>query len=105
MRDSALYKELCKEWRLYVSADKDTIQKYQHLLPVQHNPKLPFIAFQQVILRNKVTTATEEELDAIQEFINAHFQEDVDCCERLWQMLKVNDSQLDIDLERQYISK
>jgi len=63
-RGSALYEELRQAWKLYISADDTTIKKYKHLFS-QHNPKLPFVAFQQVVLKDKIATATEDELSVI----------------------------------------
>lgn len=49
--------------------------------------------------------ATEEELRTIQDFIDTCFQEDTDRRERPWQALKTDDSQSDVDLERQYVNE
>lgn len=104
-QDSTLYKELREAWKLYTSADKATIDKYKHLFPSKHNPKLPFVSFQQVVLKDKITTATEDELNAIQEYIDTRFEEDLSRRERPWKALKVDDSQSDADLERQYVKE
>jgi hypothetical protein len=103
-RGSTLYEDLHKAHKLYISADQATIQEYKHLLP-QHNPKLPFVTFQQTILKDKVAMATEEELSVIQEFIDTRFEEDTNRCERPWQALKIDDSQSELDLERQYVKE
>lgn len=102
---SDLYKELHTAWKLWTSGDEATINSYQHLFPFKHKPNIPFITFQQVIFRDKVSTATEDELDVLQEYIDTCFQEDTNCNKYPWQALKTNDAQLDINLERQYIKK
>lgn len=104
-RDSTLYQELRQEWKLYTSADDATVKKYKHLFPSQHNLKLPFVAFQQVVLKDKITTATEDELSAVQEYIETRFEEDLSRRECPWKALKVDDSQSDADLERQYVKE
>ena len=63
---------------------------------------MPFIAFQQVVLKEKVANATEEELTSIEEYIETRFQEATELCEHPWRALKVDDAQEEIDLERQY---
>jgi len=103
-RDSALYKELHQAWKLYISDDQTTVAAYEHLFP-NHNPKLPFVTFQQAIFKDKITVATEEELNTIQEFINARFEKDVKIRERPWEALKVDDLQTDVDLERSYVKE
>ena len=87
-------------WRLYVATDKATLDKYHHLFPTIHNPQLPFVVFQQVVLKHKVAYATEEELSAVEEFINMHLQEKKDLEKYSWSILKVDESQSEVDLER-----
>jgi hypothetical protein len=62
-------------WKLYIAANEAALDQYHHLFPTLHNPNMPFVAFQQVVLKEKVASATEEELAAIEEFINKHFEE------------------------------
>lgn len=57
------------------------------------------------MLRDKASTATEEELSAIQEFIDSHYEEKVNEVERLWNMLQIDKAQSESDLERQYIGE
>lgn len=102
-RGSALHKELREAWKLYTSADKATIEKYQHLFPANYNPNPRFVTFQQTILREKAATASEEELSAIQEYIDTRFQDDTNLRKNPWEALRVDDTQLDIDLEREYV--
>ena len=104
-RGSPLHKELQAAWRLYIAADEDTLDKYQDLFSKPHRPDMEFVTFQQVVLRDKVASATEEELAAIEEFINTRLEEKKDQDERPWNMLKVDDSQPEIDLQRQYIEE
>ena len=80
-------------------------KKYHHLFPALHNPRLPFVAFQQVVLKHRVAHATKEELSAIEEFISTRLQEKKDTEERPWSILKVDKSQSEVDLERQYIAE
>lgn len=79
--------------------------KYGHLFASPRNTDLPFVTFQQVVLRNKVTTATEEELSAITELINTRFQEDTERRECPWQALKIDGLQSNVELERQYVKE
>jgi len=104
-RGSALYKELHRAWKLYRAADEVTVDAYEHLFPTTHNPKLPFVTFQQAIFKDKITVATEEELNAIQEFIDARFEKDTQLRERPWEALKVDDLQEDVELERNYVKE
>ena len=52
-----------------------------------------------------VTTATEEELSAIREFIDKNYEEKMDQTERPWNALRVDEAQPEADLERQYIEE
>jgi len=101
---SPLYKELRREWKLHKLGDDTTIKKYQHLFPSTHRSKLPFVAFQQTIFRDTVTRITDEELNTLQEFIDARFEEETELRERPWNASKVDEAQSEVDLERQYIS-
>lgn len=66
---------------------------------------MPLTRFQQVVLRHKVTTATEEELNTLREFINTHFKEENGHCKCPWEALRVDDAQPEVDLERQYVNE
>ena len=98
-----LQAELQEAWALYVGGDEATVDKYNHLFPPPHNADLPFVAFQQIVLRDKVASATEEELSAIDEYINTHYEEKKDRHERPWIALKADDVQSEADLEKQYL--
>ena len=100
-----LQAELQEAWALYVGGDEATVDKYNHLFPPPHNANLPFVAFQQIVLRDKVASATEEELSAIDEYINTHYEEKKDQQERPWNALKVDEEQEEDELERQYIAQ
>ena len=104
-RNSALYDELHGAWKLWISGDEATTERFKHLLPAKHNPKLPFVSFQQVVLREKVDTATEEDAASIQEYINTRFQEESERRSRPWQALKIDDSQLELELARCYVQE
>ena len=92
-------------WKSFTNAEEATVEKYKHLFPSNHNPNLPFVAFQQVVLREKTATATVEELNTLHEFIDTRFQEDTDRRERPWEVLRIDDSQSDVDLQRQYVEE
>lgn len=92
-------------WKLYIASDKATLEKYHHLFPARHNPDLQFVTFQQVVLRDKAATATEEELFSIEEFISKHLEKKREQDERPWNVLKVDEAQSEVDLERQYVEE
>lgn len=87
-------------------AGKDNaFNKYRHLFSTHHKPYLPFVAFQQVILKDKVLSASEEELVALDEFASKHQKKLEDHREHPWKVMKVNDSQTEADLERRYVEQ
>lgn len=88
-----------------MSRDEAVVEKYQHLFPANHNPNLPYVAFQQVVLRDKLATATEEELRVIQERIDKRFEKDTALRKRPWGEEEADDVQSNVDLERQYINR
>lgn len=104
-RGTSLHKELVCAWKLYKTGDEDTIATYKHLFPSTPNPKLPFVTFQQAVFKDKIATATEDVLNAIQEYIDTRFEEDTKRRERPWEALKVDDLQEDVDLERRYVKE
>lgn len=104
-KGSPLYKELQSAHKLYVSSHQATLDKYHHLFPARHNPNLPFVAFQQVVLRDKLTTISDEELSALEEFISTHHEEQKNQEERPWNTLKIDEVQSEFDLERQYVEE
>ena len=57
------------------------------------------------MLRDKVSSATEEELSAINEYINTYYEEKKDRHERPWTALKVDDVQSEADLEKEYMTQ
>ena len=102
---SPLHTELRNAWELYKKSDKATLDKYHHLFPALHNPNIQFVTFQQVVLKDRAASATEEELTLIEDFIDTYFQEKKEAEERPWNALKVDESQSEVDLERQYIAE
>lgn len=66
---------------------------------------MPYVTFQQTVFRQTVLTIPEEQRAALEEYINTHLQEETDRRERPWRALKVEDGQLDIDLEREYVKQ
>ena len=104
-KGSPLQKEIQVAWELYVRGDEATLNEYHRLFSPIHNPDLPFVAFQQAVLRDKVAAAMEEELSVIDEYINTHYEEKKDQDERPWNALKVDEGQSEVDLERQYIAE
>jgi len=104
-QDTDLYKDLYAAWKLYSSGDEVTINGYAHLFPSNHNPKLPFVTFQQALLKDKFAMASEEELTAVQEFIDVCLEEDNKLRECPWETLKVDDLQTPVDLQRGYVQK
>ena len=68
--------ELRSAWKLYKSADKDTLDKYQHLFPHDHNPDMRFVTFQQVLLLDKATKLDKDELEDLKHFIDTRYEED-----------------------------
>lgn len=104
-KGSSLYEELQSAHKSYIRSDKAALDKYRHLFPPRHNPNLPFVAFQQAVLRDKLTTISDEELLAIEEFISTHHAEQKDQEERPWNALKIDEVQSEFDLERQYVEE
>ena len=104
-KGSPLREELHAAWKGYIAGDEATLEKYHHLFPAQHNPGLPYVAFQQVVLKHKVATLTEEELSTINEFIDNQFQEAEELREQPWRTSVVDGVQPDTDAERQYIEE
>ena len=92
-------------WESYIRSEKVALDKYHHLFPARHNPNLPFITFQQVILRDRASTFTEEELASAKQFISAQLEEVRVQDECPWKLLKVNKAQSEVNLERRYIKQ
>ena len=55
-----------------------------------------------MVLRDKVSRITEEEQVALRKVIKDRLEAETKQRERLWRALKVDEGQLDVDLERQY---
>ena len=97
--------ELREAWELFTGGDEDTRDKYRHLFPTASHDMLPFVTFQQVILKDRMLSIPEEEMAAVQVFIEKHYQEEIDRREHPWKALKVDDAQLNINLESQYLEE
>jgi hypothetical protein len=91
------------EWRRYAAAEKEAFDKYHHLFTRDHNPRIEFVAFQQIVLKDMISTFSEEEQAAIDRFIDERFQQAKGQEDRPWDALRVNESQLDSDLKKQYL--
>jgi hypothetical protein len=97
--------ELREAWELFTGGDEDTRDKYRHLFPTASHDTLPFVTFQQVILKDRMSSIPKEEMAAVQVFIEKHYQEETDRREHPWIALKVDDAQSNIDLETQYLEE
>ena len=52
-----------------------------------------------------LTTITEDELCQVEEFIEARFEEDNRLRDQPWQAMKVDEAQMDVDLEKEYFAE
>lgn len=104
-RGTKLHEEIRTAWGQYTCGDEATLDKYQHLFAGPHNPRLPFVTFQQTVLKEVVASLPEEEESKVQEYINTRFERDTDVREHPWIALKGDGGQSDLDLERQYIEE
>jgi len=86
-------------------ADDATLKKYHHILPVTHKPNMPFVGFQQIILRDRVSHATKDELEDLQQFIDERFEAETELRERPWTALKVTEAQSEADLAKSYLTQ
>lgn len=100
-----LRQELHAAWKLYIAKDEAALQKYHHLFTAKHNPNLPYVSFQQVVLKDKVTTLTEEELTEVNNFIDDQFREAEELRNKPWRASEVDSAQSEVDLERQYVEE
>jgi hypothetical protein len=105
VRDSPLHTELLNAWKLFVAGDEATDAKHQHLFRTQRTAKLPFVAFQQAVIGERLAGATEAEITALDVYIEQRFQHDVDIREHPWQALKVSDIQSEVELQRQFLEE
>lgn len=104
-KGSLLHEELQAEFDLYIAADEDTLNKYQRLFPSGYNLNLKFLAFQQVILRERISSITAEELSAVDDFISKNYEEQKSLAEHPWEGFRTDEFQTDADLERLYIER
>jgi hypothetical protein len=102
---SELYTELRAAHGRYISGDKLTCDKYKHLFPGAHNPGMLLVTFQQAVLKEIIGSVSEEEVAEIEKYISDRYQKDQDLHERPWVAMRVNDSESDLDLERQYVTE
>ena len=104
-KGSHLHTELRTAWKLYVASDKATVAKYSHLFTAPQEQAMPFVAFQQTVLRERITTIAAEELSEVERYISEHFlkQRELEDCP--WKALEVDGSESQLDLQRQYVEE
>ena len=102
-KDSPLHEELWTAYELYISGDEETVNKYQTLFHSHPTKNLPFVLFQQVVLKNKALLA--EECLAADDFINKHYKDQKRHVECPWDVLKSGKSQTNTNLKRKFIKK
>ena len=66
---------------------------------------MPWVAFQQVVLRDRVSSLTEEELSAVDEFIDEIYEKRANLRRLPWLAKRVNSAQSVFDLEREYVEE
>ena len=64
-----------------------------------------FVTFSQVVLRERVTTATADELAAVEEHISKILEARRDSYKHPWKMLRVDDTETEFDLRRRYVEE
>ena len=112
-KGSSLHTELREEWAAFIKNDEEAVEAYGHLFPNRDSKPIKFIAFQQAVLKQKMPTITEDESHQVKEFIDARFEEFIDACfeednrlrDQPWQAMKVDEAQMDADLEREYFTE
>ena len=77
------------------------IKAYSHLLPNLVLVSIKFITFQQA-LKERMPKISEDERHQVEAFIETCFEEDSNLHDQPWQAMKVDESQMDVDLEKQY---
>lgn len=102
---SEFHSELTQEYTRYISSDPGALAQYQHLFPPKQRRGLPFVTFQQAVIRDRFHTFTDEEKTAVDEFIDQRLKEETDLHQHPWRALRADDAQSDADLERQYVKE
>lgn len=102
-KGTALHEELREAYRLYIAGDEEALKKYQPLFRSHPTKELPFVSFQQVVLKHKGLSA--EELSAVNDFIDKRLEDRKTSAERPWDALKTDESQTNTELKRKFIEK
>jgi hypothetical protein len=103
-KGTALHTEQKAAWKRYIASDKAALDKYGYLFPPNHDHNMNFVVFQQALLRDYVANmATEEELAEVEEFIEKQLKEKQKLEKNPWMALRVDDTQTELDLQRQYV--
>jgi hypothetical protein len=102
---TALYTELRSEWEDLKAGDEGAVNKYRHLFQLPLAANMKFVTFQQAVLKERMHSITEEESQEVQKLIETRLQEDTTLYNNPWQSLKVDSTQSDIELKKQYIAR
>jgi hypothetical protein len=78
------------------------VDAYGQLFPNREPAAVHWVTFQRAVLRERMPRITEDESRKVEEFIETRFKEDNDLRDQPWQVMKVDESQTDVDLEKQY---
>lgn len=103
-KGSPLQIEVAEAYRLYVEKDPPTLIKYGHFLPGASSTTVPFLTFQQAIMRDKLLTASDDELAEVEEYIKSRLDHDNQVYQEPWYVMKKNDDDPSEDLEKQYVT-
>ena len=101
-RGSQLHTELRDEWTAFNNDDANTVETYDHLFPNRQSHAIKFVVFQQAVLKERMPTMTADELRQVEELIEKRFEEDTNLRDHPWKAMKVDETQEDVDLEKQY---
>jgi hypothetical protein len=92
---------LHESWEAFLEGDAT----HSHLFPNRDPKTLKFVVFQQAVIKSQISTISEDELRRVEEYIEKRFTEDTEIYENPWKALKVDETQTDADLERQYTAR
>ena len=101
-KGSALHTKLREQWSAFAKGDKAAIKAYSHLLLNLVPASIKFVTFQQALLKERMPKISEDKRHQVEAFIETCFEEDSNLHDQPWQAMKVDESQTDVDLEKQY---
>jgi hypothetical protein len=107
-KKSPLHMRVHSEYKALKAGDESTLAKYSHLLlesDRQSPASILWLPFYQLVMKDLVENASEEELAAVAEYIKARLEKELASYKKPWNAYPGGDDNSDVVKKKNYLAR